>query len=319
MPSGRNLSIWFACLSVLVLIFTGAHLNPLGFLLAGILAPLPVLLAGWRLGNKGALSLALAGIAFMLALKPGLEILWNNLGFLSLLFMGVLLSVLQNRGLSAVRAILATVLILGGMALLLLLGQAFYQGVTPLALLARYGAEIMKTVHQVLGAGDNASPLIPGVSRAETEAVLQRLLPGLLVTNTVLVAWLNVVLARQLFFIATGQKPEPPLYFFALPEWLIFGVLAAGFMMFVPLTPMRVISLNLLLILGMLYFCQGVAVVAAWFNRLGLPRILRVIGYPLMFLNPLFFLIITLGVLDLWFDFRRLHQQPGDAGGGIQS
>ena len=82
---------------------------------------------------------------------------------------------------------------------------------------------------------------------------------------------------------------------------------------------MRVISLNLLLVLGVLYFCQGVAVVSAWFNRLGLPRILRVIGYPLMFLNPLFFLIITLGVLDLWLDFRRLHQQPGDAGGGIQS
>jgi hypothetical protein len=179
LPSGRNLSIWFACLSVLVLIFTGAHLNPLGYLLAGILAPLPVLLAGWRLGNKGALSLALAGIAFMLALKPGLEILWNNLGFLSLLLMGVLLSVLQNQGLSAIRAILATVLILGGMALVLLLGQAFYQGVTPLALLARYGAEIMETVHQVLGGGGNASPLIPGVSQAETEAILQRLPGGL--------------------------------------------------------------------------------------------------------------------------------------------
>jgi uncharacterized protein YybS (DUF2232 family) len=90
-------------------------------------------------------------------------------------------------------------------------------------------------------------------------------------------------------------------------------------MMFLPIASMRVISLNLLLVLGVLYFCQGVAVVAAWFNRLGLPRILRVIGYPLMFLNPLFFLIITLGVLDLWFDFRRLHQQPDDAGGGIQS
>jgi len=319
LPSGRTLSIWFACLSVLVLIFTGAHLNPLGYLLAGILAPLPVLLAGWRLGNKGSLSLALAGVAFMLALEPGLETLWHNLGFLSLLLMGVLLSVLQNRGLSAIRAILATVLILGGLALLLLLGQAFYQGITPFALLARHGAEIMETVHQVLGAGDRASPLIPGVSPTETEAILQRLLPGLLVTNTGLVAWLNVVLARQLFFIATGQKPEPPLYFFALPEWLIFGALAAGFMMFMPIASLRVISLNLLLVLGVLYFFQGVAIVTAWFNRLGLPRILRVIGYPLMFLNPLFFLIITLGVLDLWLDFRRLHQQPGDAGGGIQS
>jgi uncharacterized protein YybS (DUF2232 family) len=318
-PSGRTLSIWFALLSVLVLVFTAAQLNPLGSLLAAILAPLPVLLAGWRLKDKGALTLVLAGIAFMLAVRPGLETLWQNLGFLSLLLMGLLLSVSQNRGLSATRAILITVLILNGLALLLLVGQAWYQGITLQALLAQRGAEIMQTVHQVLGEGGNAAPLLPGVPRTEVETTLSRLLPGLLVTNTGLVAWLNVVLLRQLAMVATGTKPEPPLYYFALPEWLIFGVLAAGFMMFLPVAQVRVISLNLLLILAVLYFCQGVAVVSAWFNRLGLPRILRVIGYPLMFLNPLFFLIITLGVLDLWLDFRRLHQQPGDAGGGIQS
>ena len=319
MPSGRTLSIWFACLSVLLLIFTAAQLSPLGSLLAAILAPLPVLLAGWRLKDKGALALVLAAIAFMLVLRPGLETLWQNLGFLSLLLMGLLLSVLPNRGLSPTRAILATVLILNGLALLLLVGQAWYQGITLQALVAQRGAEIMQTVHQVLGEGGSAAPLLPGVSQAEAAAVLQRLLPGLLVTNTGLVAWLNVVLLRQLTVVATGRKPEPPLYYFALPEWLIFGAVGAGFMMFLPVAPLRVISLNLLLVLAVLYFCQGAAVVSAWFNRLGLPRILRVIGYPLMFLNPLFFLIITLGLLDLWLDFRRLHQQPGDAGGGIQS
>jgi hypothetical protein len=49
-------------------------------------------------------------------------------------------------------------------------------------------------------------------------------------------------------------------------------------------------------------------VVATWFHRLGLPRALRMIGYPLMFLNPVFFVIITLGLMDLWLDFRRLHR-----------
>ncbi|MCL4501349.1 MAG: YybS family protein [Deltaproteobacteria bacterium] len=319
MPSGRTLSIWFAHLSVLLLIFTAAHLSPLGSMLAAILAPLPVLLTGWRLNDKGALGLVLAGIAFMVALNPGLATLWHNLGFLSLLLMGLLLSVFQNRGLSPSGAIFVTVLVLNGLALLLLVGQAVYQGITLPALLAQRSAEIMQSVHQVMGEGKDTVPLIPGVSQGETEAFLQRLLPGLLITNTGLVAWLNIVLLRQLQTVATGQKPEPPLYNFALPEWFIFGALGAGFMMYMPVAPLRIISLNLLLVLGVLYFCQGVAVVSAWFNRLGLPRILRVIGYPLMFLSPLFFLIITLGVLDLWLDFRRLHQQPGDAGGGIES
>lgn len=320
MPPGRGLLIWCCFLSGLLLIFTGAQLSPVGYLLAGILAPLPVLLAGGRLGDRAALVLALAGVAFILALKPGLETLWQNAGFLSLLLMGLLLSVMQHRGLAAPRAIILTVLCLTGLALLVLLGQAVYQGISPLALMAQRGAEIMETVHQVLGEGAAAgAPLIPGVPQAEAEAILQRLLPGLVVTNTGLVAWLNVVLARQLDFLRTGQKPAPPLYQWALPEWLIFGVVVAGFMLFIPVAALRFVCLNLILVLAVLYFCQGLAVVAAWFNRFGLPRVLRAIGYPLMFLNPLFFLIITLGVLDLWLDFRRLHRQPGDAGGGIES
>ncbi len=320
MSPGRGLLIWSFFLSGLLLIFIGAQLSPVGYLLAGILVPLPVLLAGECLGDRAALVLSLAGVAFILALKPGLETLWQNSGFLSLLLMGLLLSVMQHRGLSAPRAILFTVLTLTGLALLVLLGQAFYQGISPLALMAQRGTEIMETVHQVLGEGDAAgAPLIPGISPAEAEATLQRLLPGLVVTNTGLVAWLNVVLARQLEYWRTGQMPVPPLYQWALPEWLIFGVLGAGFMLFIPVKLLRFISLNLLLILVVLYFCQGLAVVAAWFNRLRLPRLLRAISYPLMFLNPLFFLIITLGVLDLWLDFRRLHRKPGDAGGGIES
>ena len=67
--------------------------------------------------------------------------------------MGLLLSVMQHRGLSAPRAILFTVLTLTGLALLVLLGQAFYQGISPLALMAQRGTEIMETVHQVLGEG----------------------------------------------------------------------------------------------------------------------------------------------------------------------
>ncbi len=320
MPPGRALAIWLAYLSVLLLLFTGAQLTPAGYLLAGILAPLPVLLASERLGYRAALLLLLATAAFMVALKPGLEILWQNLGVLNLLLMGFLLGFWQHQGYSAPRAIIQTVLVLMGLALLLLVGQAIIQGMSLQTLLAQRGAEIMASVRQVLGErGGSAASLIPGMPQAEVERLLQRLLPALVVTNTGLVAWLNVVLVRQLLFRFAGRKPEPPMYLWALPEWFIFVFVGAGFLIFIPGAPLRLVSLNLLVVLAVLYFCQGVAVAVAWFNRLGLPRILRLIGYPLMFLNPLCFLIITLGVLDLWLDFRRLHQQPGDAGGGIES
>ena len=311
---GRGLVIWFLCLGALLLGFLGAQVNPLAYLLVGFLAPLPVLVTGWRSGELAALTVGLAAAAAIFCLHPVLDTIWQNLGFLNLLLMGVMLSSLQCRGVAAPRAIMLTVAVLAAGALLVFLGQAFFMGMAPQDLLAQKSAEIMDTVRKFLGdSGSSApGPLVPGVAPEQVQALLQRLLPGLLVTNMALVAWLNVVLARQLIFLLGWGEPAPPLYHWAAPEWLIFVLLAAGSLLLVPVTGARFLGLNLLMVVAVLYFCQGVAVVATWFHRLGLPRPLRMIGYPLLFLNPFFFLIITLGLMDLWLDFRRLHR-PKDA------
>jgi uncharacterized protein YybS (DUF2232 family) len=281
---------------------------------AGILAPLPVLIIGWRSGELAAVAVALAGAAIICCLHPALETIWQNLGFLNLLLMGVMVASLQCRGVTAPQAIMVTVAALTVCALLLFLGQAVFMGISPQGLLAQKSAEVMDTVRKVLGdgAGGVSDSVVPGVAPAQVEALLQRLLPGLLVTNMALVAWLNVVLARQLIVLLGWGAADPPLYHWAAPEWLIFVLLGSGFLLLVPVNGARFFGLNLLMVVAVLYFCQGVAVVATWFNRLGLPRLLRMVGYPLLFLNPFFFVIITLGLLDLWLDFRRLHQ-PKDA------
>ncbi|MGO8761571.1 MAG: DUF2232 domain-containing protein [Desulfobaccales bacterium] len=311
---GRGLSIWCLCLGALLIGFLGAQLHPLAYLLVGVLAPLPVLVAGWRSGELAALTVALVAAAAIFCLHPVLETVWQNLGFFNLLLMGVLLAGLQCRGVAAPQAILLTVAALSVGAVLVFLGQAVYLGLAPHDLLVQKSAEVMDSVRKVLGNtnGGAAGPLVPGVAPAQMEALLQRLLPGLLVTNMALVAWLNVVLSRQVIFLLGWGEADPPLYHWAAPEWLIFVLLGAGCLLLVPVAGAGFFGLNLLIVVAVLYFCQGVAVVATWFHRLGLPRLLRMIGYPLLFLNPFCFLIITLGLMDLWLDFRRLHQ-PKDA------
>jgi uncharacterized protein YybS (DUF2232 family) len=305
--------MWLLSLAVLLLLYVGSQINSLVFLLAGILAPLPVLIVGYGRGPRGALLLALAAALAVFSLKPGWETVWANLGFGSLLLLGVILSVIQHRGIPPPRAIFFAVAALSVAALLILLGQAVLTGVSPMVVLAQRSSEIMAMARQVLGAAaGEGQPLVPGVPQESLEAWVRRLLPGLVITNTGLVAWLNVVLARQFAFVMGWRKPEPPLYQWTAPEWLIFVALGSGFLLLIPVGAVRFASLNLLMVLALLYFCQGVAVVAAWFQRLALPRLMRLVGYPLLFLNPVFFLIITLGLMDLWLDFRRLHQ-PRDA------
>ena len=177
----------------------------------------------------GAVALAAAAVIF--CLHPVPETIWQNLGFLNLLLMGVMLGIVQCRGVAAPQAIMLTVAALTVGALLVFLGQAFFLGILPHDLLAQKSAEIMETVHQVLGdpAGGASTPLVPGVASAEAEALLQLLLPGLLITNMALVAWLNVVLSRQLIFLLGWGEADPPLYHWAAPEWLIFVLLGPGF------------------------------------------------------------------------------------------
>jgi hypothetical protein len=304
---GRGRLVWFLCLCALLAGFWGAQVNPVAYLLVGVLTPLPVLVAGWRSGALAALAVAVSTLAVIFSLHPSLAIFWQNLGFLNLLILGVVLSTLQCRGVSAPYAIIWTVVGLNVIAVLIFLGQAFIQGISPEALLVQKTTEIMETVRQIIGEAGTGS-LVPGVAAGDVERLLERLLPGLMVANMGLVAWLNVVLARQISFALSWGEPSPPLYHWTVPVWVIFMLLGAGFLLLVPVSWVRFAGVNLVLVLAIIYFTQGVAVVATWFHRLGIPRPLRVLGYPLLFLNPVIFLIITLGLMDLWLDFRRLHQ-----------
>jgi uncharacterized protein YybS (DUF2232 family) len=305
---GRGNFVWFLCLCALLGGFLGAQVSPVAYMVAGVLTPLPVLVTGRRTGAFAAVGVALTVAVVIFSLHPALETFWKNLGFLNLLAMGVLLSVLQDRGMRAPQAIIWTVVALNVAAFLIFSGQAVYLGLSLQELLAQKTSEVMTTVNKILGESGGSAVLIPGASGEKVQAVLGRLLPGLMIVNMGMVAWLNVVLARHVYALLGWGEPEPPLYHWVAPEWLIFPVLGAGFLLLVPLPGMRFVGLNLLLVLAVLYFAQGLAVVATWFQRLGLPRPLRVVGYPLMFLNPVFFVIITLGLMDLWLDFRRLHR-----------
>ena len=109
---GRGRLVWILCLSALLAGFVGAQVNPVALLLVGVLTPLPVLLAGWRSGKLAALALALAAAVLIFCLHPTLDTFWQNLGFMNLLAMGVVLASLQCRGIWAPQAIIYTVVAL---------------------------------------------------------------------------------------------------------------------------------------------------------------------------------------------------------------
>ncbi len=95
-----------------------------------------------------------------------------------------------------------------------------------------------------------------------------------------------------------------------LPPVLIWVLIAAGFSLLVPLPPFAAVGRNLLVVLLPLYFFQGMAVVNSFLRRKTYPPAVKGLIYVLLVvLNPLPIVVTSVGVFDLWIDFRRPRQK----------
>ena len=308
MTVNRLRTLALGLVAVLALLVVG-YRNPVAYLLMGTWLPLPLLVVGWRLGVGAAVLLAAAGGVLVYAAQPGGTVFLEHLGVVLLLLLGVTLSALRQRGWPAGTAILATVagLSLAGAAAVLVL--TLLQDMTLAAFWDLKSKELTQSLEGMFQqAGWGAGTLqVMGLPRQEWLHHLSLALPALMVINLGLVAWLNTLVVFQIAMALGWPSQEEPLSRWEAPQWLIFPFLAAGFAMLIPVPRVSLAAFNLFLILGFVYFGQGVAVLAAVLHRFRAPLLLRGVGYFLIFMNPLLMLLVMLlGLLDLWFDFRRL-------------
>jgi uncharacterized protein YybS (DUF2232 family) len=95
-----------------------------------------------------------------------------------------------------------------------------------------------------------------------------------------------------------------------LPAGLIWFLIVAGFSLFVPFDPVALSGRSLLMVLLPLYFLQGMAVVNSFLQRKAYPPLVKGLIYLLLLvLNPLPIIVTSVGVFDLWIDFRRPRQK----------
>lgn len=113
---------------------------------------------------------------------------------------------------------------------------------------------------------------------------------------------------------------RPPLSFRNLraPEWLIYGVALTGVLAFVGHAPVDYIGLNLAIMLGMVFFLVGLAIVHSWTATLRYGTWVLVLFYillsiPALWVLPIYVLVAVLGIADQWADFRARLKQKNTA------
>lgn len=299
----RTVASVISFLSILVVPFFG--------MILGIFTPLPSLVFVYRRGWPTGYWVPGIAAVFGTALLVILGLLQVVPYYLLLLSLGVLLGYGMRRQWSVEKSIgVPSLLVFGTSALLLWLS---YDGAASNFLkfveLDLKGA--IGTALQQYGPEGPERKLLEETLHGMIP-VLVRLLPGVVFSSILVAAWLNIVAAKRYCRLANVPFPAWGNWLqWKAPDHLVWGVIAGGACLLTPLSPVKSVGLNFLVVFGTIYLFQGFAIAAFYFERWKLPRLLRALFYAVFLFQQFATLAVALvGLFDLWFDFRRLTRKP---------
>jgi len=140
-----------------------------------------------------------------------------------------------------------------------------------------------------------------------------RLIPGMILAMAIFVTWLNIVIARRLFFKDAFFKSLGSLKKWQLPFSFVWALIGTAALMIADIYLIKVdyfklLALNAFIVFGSIYFFQGLAILAFYSQRWSIAPLLRLVFYLLFFLffQPVGFILLGIGFFDSWFDFRKL-------------
>jgi uncharacterized protein YybS (DUF2232 family) len=281
---------------------------PLG-IFSGILAPFPAAYNRLVHGRMSSLIIILGTTAAITALFGILAgcLYVGMCGMISFIMPELLL-----RGFSASRAIFWTT---AANLLIFIVGVVAYSAVTGVNVQQMMIAEISSSLKQAVTLYEKG-----GVSGEDLELVkssmstaadmLRRLYPALTTVLLVAIAGCNLILIRKATAASTVKLPDGNFSSFRNPDLLIWVLIVTGFSLLLPENQLTTPALNILVILGMLYFLQGIAVVTAIITKYSVPAIVRILLYTMLIIQPyLLALVAGIGLFDLWVDFRTPKTQ----------
>lgn len=147
-------------------------------------------------------------------------------------------------------------------------------------------------------------------SMATAADLLQRLYPALVTAMLIVIAGCNLVLVKKTTAKTALNLAIGDFSTFRNPDLLIWVMIATGFALLLPVSPITTPALNILLIITLLYFFQGMAVVSSLITKHSVSAIMRILLYGILIIQPyLLALVAGIGLFDLWVDFRTPKKQ----------
>jgi len=296
---------------ITILIFAVAVFFPIIGFFCALFIPLPIFFYHSKLGRHTGAIIAVLAFTVMLIIIGRVSI--DVVFFGGLILIGFVLGELVRFNFSIEKTVVYACgsVLLTGFIGLLVLGSVSSKGIYQL--LSEYVAnnlELSLAIYQNMGMSEENIQLLAN-SLDKIQYVLVRIIPSLVAASTLFVVWSNLLMAKPLLAKRALFYPDfGPLNLWKSPDYLVWGVIACGLVLFLPSTGFKILGINGLLIFMTIYFFQGIAIVSYFFERKGFPRLLRFFLYSLIALQQILLLaVVGLGFFDMWLNFRKLGKQ----------
>jgi len=278
-----------------------------------LLTPLPFLYYSAKLGVSQAVKLTCVSIlvtGLIAAITRQSQLIFLCFEFSVL---GLILSEIFRRKMSIGTSVLLGTCLLLLMGLLVLAVAGLRKNLGPLDMVYAYLLESLEETARLytqVGADPEKAGEFQETLKALKE-VVALIYPSLMIVGSAFVVWLNVIMSRPLFIKRNLEVPDfGALDRWKSPELMVWGLIAAGFSLFLSFSPLRLVAVNALVIMLAIYFFHGLSVLLFYLNKYRVPPWMRVGVYALILLQQILVVGVTMaGLFDQWIDLRRIHQK----------
>jgi uncharacterized protein YybS (DUF2232 family) len=183
----------------------------------------------------------------------------------------------------------------------------------PLEVIYAYMQESLRqtvAVYENMGAGPEKAKAFREYLTVVTD-ILSKIYPSLLIVGTAFVVWFNIIVSRPLFQMRKlAYPPYGDLGRWRSPELMVWGVIAAGFSLFLSLPRIRLLATNALIVMMAVYVFHGLSILVFFLNKYRVPPWIRFGVFFLIVFQQIFVIGLALaGLFDQWVDFRRIHSR----------
>ena len=141
----------------------------------------------------------------------------------------------------------------------------------------------------------------------QMKIIVPLIMPSILGCLVLFVTWFTMMVSNTLLIRKNGSSTWSGYGMWQLPEKLIWLAISMGLLTMLPIPGVRVVALNALIMLSVIYCFQGLAVTVFYMNKWNVPILMRSFFYVMMIVQTFgTIVLLVLGVADVWLDLRKI-------------